>query len=530
MATAVMFMLIGCSNVANLLLARGVARQREISVRLAIGAGHARIVRQLLTESCVLAILGGAAAYALVAAAWTILPAVVPVSIPRLAAARADWTVLAFTLTTAAINGVLFGIAPALRAAARRGSISFSGFGTRGSPDVPRDRIRSALVVAQVAVAMILVVIGGELLGSFVRLLGSDKGFEAEGVVTSVVLPLGHKYKTPEQRELLYERILESVRALPGVESAGTTDALPFSGENHSGFVSASEADVMRPGGQFPAEIDVVSHAYLPTMRARLLEGRWFRPEEMASASNVAIVNDFGANRLWPGETAIGKRICVHCTPDKPHNWKHVIGVVSSIPHAALDEPLKVDVYLAGRALERAQFLIVRTDRPAGEMAAAIRRVIGAIDPEQPVFLTRSMSSLIADSLSGRRFVMTLLAAFGVLALLMSMAGVYGVIAYTTSRRTQEIGVRMALGATAADVHFLIFRQGFTAVAFGIAAGLAAAVVLLSALRSAITGLEAGDPVHGIAVGVVTIAASLACWFPARRATRIDPMCALRQD
>ena len=519
MATAVMFMLIGCSNVANLLLARGEARQREIAIRMAIGAGPGRILRQLLTESCVLAVIGGLGGFALVTLAWTLLPSVVPISIPRLSAARADTATLAFALGTAVLNGLLFGILPAVRAArARRTAMT--------SPRPGR-----ALMLAQVAIAMSLVAIASQLLANFAFLMRSNPGFEASGLVASIVLPTGDRYRAPAAHGQLYRRILDSVRALPGVESAGTVDALPFSGENHGGFVSASEAALSRPEGRIIAEVDVVSPGYLETMRVRLLEGRRFRPEELTPSSDVAIVSDSTAGRLWPGESALGKSICVHCTPDRPRTWRRVVGVVSSVRHMALDESRSGAVFVPAGALEQAAFLVVRTSRPAGDIGSAIRRAIAAIDPNQPVFLTASMSSMLADSVADRRFVMTLMGLLGALALSMSAAGVYGVLSYATSRRGKEMSIRLAVGATSQDILALVFRQGFRAVGAGIALGLIAALAGMRTLRSLLPGLESTNPAQiGVAVAVVALAAGVACWIPARRAMRTDPVTALRQD
>src|ERR1700730_12633180 len=339
MAEALLFMLIGCANVANLLLARGLARQREVNVRLAVGAGQMRIIRQLLTERCVLAVLGGLVGYILTAAAWKILPAVAPVSIPRLAGARPDLTIFGFALALAIVNGILFGMAPAFRLT-RGQVISLSGFGARGAASGRHDRSRSSLVIAEVAVSVVLVVIGGQLLGSFVRLIGTDPGFQADRILASVVLPAPERYRDPEQRGLFYKRILDYVRALPGVESAGTVDALPFSGENNAGVVSGPD------GSKLEAEIDVIGGDYLPTMGVRLLDGRWVREEEMVESNDPAIVNDLVAKRLSPGARAVGQRVCVYCTPENPKNWKRVIGVGSSARHSALDEAAKGNVYL----------------------------------------------------------------------------------------------------------------------------------------------------------------------------------------
>jgi predicted permease len=529
MAAAVMFLLIGCANVANLLLARGLVRQREVSIRIALGAGAGRIVRQLLTESCVLGLMGGLGGYALTAAAWRILPALAPVSIPRLAAARADGWILGFALAAAALNGLLFGIVPALRAGRTRVA---EGFMARGATPGSRDRMRGALVVAEIAVTVALVVIGGQFLGSFVALVRTDPGFQADRLLASVLLPAPQRYPTPEKRGLFYRRVLDSVRAIPGVVTAATADALPFSGENHGGAIAATEAQVMEPSRQFAAEVDVVSADYLQTMGVRLESGRWFREEDMRTASDVAIVNRAMANRLWPGADPLGRQLCAFCTPENPRNWKRVVGVVSSMRHAGLDQPREpYNVYLAAAALESAQFLVAQTGRPAAELERAIRRAIAAIDPEQPVFLSVPMRTLVADSVADRRFIMTLLSVTGALALLMSVAGVYGVVSYTTSRRTQEIGVRMALGATPGNVHALMFRQGLVNVAMGLAIGLGMTLAMERALRGVRLGIGPINPVHlWTAMGLVSLAAGLACWLPARRAAAIDPMTALRQE
>ena len=388
--------------------------------------------------------------------------------------------------------------------------------------------MRSSLVVAEVSLTVVLIVIGGQLLGSFLKLMATDPGFQPQRILASVVLAAPERYKDPEQRGLFYRRILDSVRALPGVESAGTVDALPFSGENHGGFVSGGAAQSGQP---VTAETDVVGGEYLQTMGFHLVEGRWFREEEMRPSDDAAIVGTLVAARLWPGAGALGQRICVYCTPENPNNWKRVVGVVSNASHAALDEPEMGNVYVAAGAMQKSQFLVVRTPRPTGEIGKAIRNAIAAIDPAQPVFLSATMSDLIADSVADRRFIMTLLAITGCLALLMSAAGVYGVISYTTSRRTQEIGIRMAVGATPARVFSLVFRQSFLTVTIGLVTGLGAALISMRSLRSVLSGLESGRPAYiWMAAGLVTVTAAIACWVPARRATRTDPISALRHE
>ncbi len=531
MAAALTFLLIGCANVANLLLARGIARQREVSVRIAIGAGHTRIVRQLLTESCVLAVLGGFAGYLLAAVAWKVLPVIAPVSIPRLAAARADWTVLGFAMALALANGIIFGIAPALRAAASAKPAALSDLGARGAASGKQDRTRAALVIGEVAITVALVLIGGQLLGNFINLLRTDPGFQADRILASVVLPEPERYKTPEQRGRVYRRFLEAVRSIPGVESAGTVDALPFSGENHGGSIGARQPAVTDSGNRLIAEVDIVGGQYLQTLGLRLIRGRWFREEETKQSSDAAIINDVTAKRLWPESSAVGKQICVDCTAENPNNWKRIIGVVSSVRHADIDAPPGFNLYLSAGALENADFLVVRTRRPIRDLDKAIQHAIAAVDPDQPVLLSASMQSLIQDSIADRRFIMSLLAITGGLALLMSVAGIYGVTSYTTSRRTQEIGVRMALGATPGSIHALIFGQGIVTVVTGLAIGLGSAGIMMRALQGVIAGLEDGTRANfWIAACLVVLTAAAACWVPARRAMKIDPMCALRQE
>jgi len=459
MLAAAMFLLISCANVANLLLARGFARQREIAVRIAIGASRSRIIRQFLTESCVLAVAGGLAGYMLTGIAWRILPAFVPLSIPRLSSARVDGAVLAFAITTALLNGLLFGLAPALRAVRRRDNLSGFDLGARGPASGSRDRLREFLVLAEVAISVILVITGGQVLASFIGLIRTDPGFQADRIVGFVVLPPEKRYDTPQKRSAIYKRYLDAVKALPGVESAGTVSALLFSGENDGGFISTRESP--RLHDQVVSEIDVVHTEYLKTMGARLLEGRWFRPEEMKESNETVIVDEVAAHRLWPATSAIAKLVCVECTPENPRNWKQVIGVVSSMRHRALEGPPQANTYLSAGAFEHAEFVVVRSSRPAAEVENDVRKAIAVVDPDQPVLLSGSMELFVADSVAVRRFIMALLTVTAVLALVIAAAGVYGVTLFATSRRTQEIGIRIALGATSGNIHRLIFRQGF---------------------------------------------------------------------
>jgi predicted permease len=530
LGAALLFLLIGCANVANLLLALASARSGEIAVRLALGAGRKRIVRQFLAESSVLSIAGGLCGYLLTVLAWKLLPAVAPMTIPRLEAARADWTIFAFTFAISGVTGLIFGTAPAMIASRQDPPTAWRESGTRGSIGGAHNRLRSALVVGEVAIAVTLVVIGGLITGSFVKLLRTDPGFDAPHLVASIIVGSGDQYKTPESRDPLFRRIIQAVRVLPGVQSAGTVDALPFSGENNGGVIGKGDGSEPIRDGQLEGEIDRVNPDYLPTMGVRLLQGRWLSEDDLAVSRDTALVNDVAANRLWPGEDPLGKRLCLFCGDEKARKWKRVVGVVSSIRHGGLEDAASAELYYAAGAYQWTQFLVVRTDRPPGDIAQAIRRAVASIDPKQPVFLSASMSTLIGDSIADRRFIMTLLAITACLALFLAAAGVYGVISYATSLRTREIGVRMALGAAPPNVCLLIFRQGMLLAGIGIAFGVASALALTKILRSLHFGLTSTDPLLvAVAVALVIASAAVACWIPARRATRIDPVVALRQ-
>jgi hypothetical protein len=279
------------------------------------------------------------------------------------------------------------------------------------------------------------------------------------------------------------------------------------------------------------SEIDVVDTEYLKTMGARLLEGRWFRAEEMNEPNGAVIVDEIAARRLWPGTNAVGKMVCVLCVPDHPRTWKQVVGVVSGMRHKDLDGPPQANTYLSGGAFEHAEFLVVRSSRPTGEIEAAIRKAIATVDPDQPVLLSASMESFVAESVADRRFITGLLTITAVLALVMATAGVYGVTLFATSRRTHEIGIRIALGATSRDIQRLIFGQGFIPIALGLASGTLLSFALLRILQSLVAGLDSANILSIMTVVlIVSIAAAIAFWIPTRRATLVDAATTLREE
>jgi predicted permease len=531
MAAAAMFMLIGCSNVANLLLARSLARQGEIAVRLALGAARSRIVRQLITESCVLAIAGGVCGYLLTVAAWRLLPAIVPTTIPRLDGSHVDWTIFAFTLAVSVANGFVFGIAPALRTVGHDPANALRESGVRGSVGRGRSRIGSAFVIAEIAITVVLVIAGSLLTASFVRLLGTGLGFQTDHLLASIVIPQGEAYKNPEDWGLFNRRVVDAARALPGVESAGMVDALPFSGENNGASIRTGDPGEAPRGPADVAELDHVTSDYLQTMGVRLLQGRWFDKHDESNSSDVALVDEIAVRRFWPGRNPIGKRICINCDEGRPQVWKQVIGVVNNIKHTSLEATAGPEVYLTVSALAQGQFLVLRTRGRAMDLAPAVRQMVASLDPNVPVYLSAAMSTFVGDSVSDRLFIMALLAVTGILALLLAAAGVYAVVSYATSRRTQEIGVRMALGATRGDVRGLVLREGMKMAGWGVVIGLAAALVVNRVLHGVLAGLGNSDGTTiAVAVILVTATAAVACLVPARRATRIDPMAALRHE
>jgi predicted permease len=520
LAATLLFLLISSTNVATLLLARGAGRRREISIRMAIGAGRARIVRQLLTESMVLSLIGGACGYCLSIAAWKLLAADMPASVPRLDATRADPVVLMFAVATALATGLFFGIFPALRCAQQREP----GLGAQNASIQRRDRTRGALVFAEVTTAMLLVLLGSKLLDSFVALLKTDLGFD-QSVLAAVVLPPPERYRTPAEHANVYRRFLNAVRTMPGVKLAGTVDALPFSGENHGSFLSVDG------GNQTVAEANLIGGDYLQAMGAVLKSGRWFQQDSSDDESQSVLINEDVAKRFWPASSGVGERLCIDCTPEHPNNWKHVIGVVSTMKHADVEAPVNGSIYLRSQALSAAAFLVIKTDRPPEEMKRAMQQAIASVDHDQPILLSATMADLVSDTLAARRFLTSLLTGLGALALTMALAGIYGVTSFTVAGRTQEIGIRIAVGATQGRVVRVIFQQGFVSVGAGIAAGSALAIVLQHIARSMMQGLE-GGLAGGMAVAgsLVVLSSMAAFWIPARRAAKMQPTTALRAE
>jgi putative ABC transport system permease protein len=522
-------LLIACANIANLLLARAATRRKEIAIRSALGAGAWRIVRQALTESFLLAFIGGA--IGLFCAIWAIDLIVKsgPENVPRLAEATLDLRVLGFTLLASLLAGVLFGLAPALQSLRLdltaklkdAGRASDQG-GSEGS------KLRGALVILETALAIVLLAGAGLLVNSFVRLLRVPPGFDPEGVIVARTTLPAARYPEAERGKAAYRETLERIEALPGVQSVAIATNLPLTSEWVIGFrVEGEDENIYHT-----ANNTWISNDYFRTMGIPLRRGREFNDQDRAGTLPVVVINETLARRFWPGEEAIGKRM--RWGGWNPQGWLTVVGVAADVKLSALEAESPPTVYMPIfqiPRLRRDAIFIARTTGDPASLAAALDREIGAVDAELPVYDIRTMNQVIAASVAQRRFTMWLLVIFAAAALLLAATGLYGVLSYTVTQRRHEIGIRMALGAEAGDVLKLVIRQGMTLAVIGVAIGLIASFALTRTMKSLLFDTSASDPLTFAAIAVLlTGVALLACWIPARRAARLDPLEALRHE
>ena len=520
-------LLIACANIANLSLARANSRNREIALRCCLGASPRRIIIQLLTEGFVLALAG--AAVGLVIARWAMdLVRRLP-QIPRIDQVRIDPMVLLFTLGVALLTGLLFGLAPALRAA-RVDLQEAMKEGARGSATSSSRRLNNAFVIAQVALSLVLLVGTGLLLRSFRRLLAVDPGFRAENVmVARLSLPDG-KYRDAAQVRRFYNRLMEEVDALPGVRSAGLIQQVPFSQGNwQDEFVV--EGHEPFAGEVIPvAAIRNVTPGFFDALGISILAGRSFRDSDDESAPLVAIVDEKLARRYWSKGDAVGHLVREGVATSNP--WLTIVGVVPAVKNSSLDEDSSFYIYRPFRQrVEWGMNLVVRTSVPPETITPALERAVVALDPEVPLYAVHTMAEAIDRSLSTRRLTDELLAAFAFTALLLATIGVYGVMSLNVGRRINEFGIRLALGAEPVDVRRLVIRDGIALVLPGLMIGVAGALVLSRFLASLLFGITPTDPLTFALVAATLAAFALAaCYIPARRATKVDPMVALRYE
>jgi putative ABC transport system permease protein len=516
-------LLITCANLANLLLARGVSRQREIAVRLAVGAGRRRIVTQLLTECLVLA---GAGCAAGILAAWTAVRAVAGLPILTQAGVyelALNWTVAGFAVGLSTVVAVTFGLVPALRAGRANAAVVLRD----GIRVTSGDRLRSTFVVAQVALTVVLLAGATLLARSLANLIDVDKGFQADSVLAFRLATSPVKHPTARQQILFFERVLDRIRSIPSVEAAGVASALPLSGNDVAGAVTI-EGRTFAPGQSPVAQKRIVSAGYFESLRIPVRRGRVFTAADDARAPGVMVISEAFATRWFPGEDPIGQRVGFNWDMD---GVQTVVGVVANVKHGGLDDPENPAVYVAlPQRAESAFDVVVRTSVQPESILPAVRNEVRAVDPDRPISRVRPMSTLLSDSVSGRRLSLTVVSAFALIGLLLAMTGVYGVVSHGAAQRTREFGIRLALGAASTSVFGLVFRQGLMLAVIGALLGLAGALATGGLLRAQLFGIAPGDPVTLAAVCVGLVAVALvACCLPARRAVKISPASILRE-
>ncbi|MBS1788095.1 MAG: ABC transporter permease [Acidobacteria bacterium] len=524
-------LLIACVNVANLLLVRAAVRQKEIAVRLAVGASRWRVIRQLLTESVLLASVGGVLGLGLAFATVRALRTFGPQNIPRLSEVGIDWRVAVFTTLVVLLTGIVFGLVPALRASRvdLHDTLKDGGRSASGASGHTTQRLRKLLVVAEIALSLVLLVCAGLLIRSYQRILSSHPGFDPRNVVAMRMALPQAKAPTPEAIISFYQRVTDRLRSVSGVEAAGVSYSLPMSTVAFAWDPITVEGYVPRAVGEkIMANIRIISPDYFRAMRVPLVQGRFFDERDKRGEPDAVIINEALAERFWPNQTPLGKRL--RMTRKEP--WTTVVGVIRDARQFSTEKEPPISVYFPfEQSLTRNMHLVVRTKSDPVAMTAGIVKEIQAVDPEMPAFDVATMEQRMSDFLARRRFAMILLGVFAGIAILLAAVGIYGVMSYSVNQRTHEIGVRVALGATSRDVLRLILRQGLTLALVGAGSGLIAAFALTRFLATMLFGIHAKDPLTFISVALLLIAVALfACWIPARRATKVDPMVALRYE
>ncbi|HVG21686.1 MAG TPA: ABC transporter permease [Blastocatellia bacterium] len=524
-------LLIACANVANLLLARAASRQKEVALRMALGATRSRLIRQLLTESVLLSVGGGAFGLLLAVCGIKLLISISPDDIPRVSEINLDSRVLVFAGGISLLTGLIFGLAPAFQASKLNLNESLKEGGRGSSEGGHRNRVRSMLVVSELALALVLLVGAGLLIKSFIRLQSVNPGFNPENVLTVGLSLPPSRYRLPGPRVAFFDQLMSRLEALPGAQSAGLTLNLPLNG----GGISAWHGVVLgghpiTPEETTQTENRIISPSYFRTLGIPLLKGREFAAQDnRQDAPHVVAVSDTLARRLWPGEDPIGKRI--QFGHDEPFD-REVVAVVGDIKRFGLESSEDMATYIPYAQQPWTDMVIVaRAASDPTSLAAAIKGAVQAVDKDQPVHNIKTLETVITNSTSQRRFNLLLLGVFASVALVLAAVGIYGVMSYSVTQRTHEIGIRMALGATPSDVLRLVVGHGLTLTLAGIGIGIGAACAVTQVLESLLYGVSATDPLTfaGTALLLASVAL-MASFIPARRATRVDPMIALRHE
>jgi putative ABC transport system permease protein len=532
LGAVVFVVLIACSNVANLLLARATARQKEIAIRSALGASRWRIARQMLIESVVLALVGGGAGLLLAVWGIEVIILYIPQEIARLSGIVIDARVLGFTMLMSIMTGLVFGLAPALKASQPDLNETLKE-GGRSSASVGRGSLRSALVVSEVALVLVLLIGAGLLMKSFLRLRQVNPGFDAENVLTMRMNFSGAKYAEDTQRISFIDQALEKLKALPGVESAAFVAPPPFSDDN----VGTSFSIVGRetpPGPGPSAVLHGITSDYFSVMKIPMIEGRNFNDRDVKGGTGAVIINRTLARRYWPDESPIGKRIssiAARVDDNEPTLWE-IVGVVGDVKNTALDRKAAPELYLPiHQKVWRWGYMAIRSSGDPASLAPTARSELASIDKDLPFYKIRSLDEMVSASVAKPRFFMLLMGLFAALGLALAIVGVYGVISYLVSERTHEIGVRMALGASRSDILRMVLGRGMALAAGGIVIGLGGGFAVTRVIEALLYEVSATDPtIFGTVSGLLALVAAFACYVPAMRATRVDPMTALRYE
>jgi len=532
-------LLIACANVANLLLARAASRDREIGVRVAMGAGRGRLVAQLLTESALISLLGGALGLFLAWGGLRVLAATVPRDFAGAATFSLDLRVLAFTAALCLLTTVLTGLSPALHMA-RPDIAGALRDGARGSTGAAGGRTRSALIVAEVALAVLLLIGAGLLLRSYARLLSLDPGFRSPEHLLTFEIDLPQDRYEPAQEARFFERVLDRFRALPGVTEAGAVDELPLTGFESLGRVEIEGQPPVRPEDLAPVDWHATFPGYLETMKIPLRMGRYLTRQDSAATQPVAVIDEGMARTYWPGASPVGKRFRRATMGPKPNPWIAVVGVVGTVRHSSLDATPRPQLYQPGAQMAQmlpalmpyqVEFALRTAHGDPLLLAAAARAAVREVDPDQPITDVRSMTDLMASSVAKRRFSLLLLCLFAALALVLSVAGIYGITSYSVAQKTRELGLRLALGALPAEVLRLVLLRAGALAGLGVAVGVVAALLLTPLMSALLYGVGRTDPLTFVAVSLgLTLVALVAAYLPGRRAMRVDPLVALRAE